>query len=202
LPLRIHRIPFSTNVERVALACGIKGVGVEWVDHDPADRSALVELSGQQLTPVAEFGSDVVFDSPRILERLDREFPEPPLYPSDPPARARAEIFVEWFNGVWKLAPNALDADDLGFGEVAAHAAAIEASTARFEAILSGSDYLLGPEPGIADVVAFPFLRYAVDEPDPADTEPFHAILHEQLGRGEHSALDAWVARIRELPRA
>jgi glutathione S-transferase len=201
-PLRVHRIPFSTNVERIALACGIKAVAVEWVDHDPGDRSALIELSGQELTPVAEFGADVVFDSPRILERLDREFPDPPLYPADRPARARAEIFVEWFNEVWKRAPNALDADDLDAAEAAAHVAAIDASTARFEAILAESDYLLGPGPGIADVIAFPFLRYAVDEPDPGDADRFHAILRERLSPGGHPALDAWVERIRDLPQS
>ena len=35
--LRVHRIPFSTNVERVALAAGHKGVPVTWVDHDAAE---------------------------------------------------------------------------------------------------------------------------------------------------------------------
>ena len=201
-PLRVHRIPFSTNVERIALACGIKGVEVEWVDHDPADRAALIELSGQELTPVAELGAEVVFDSPRILERLELEFPSAPLLPADPAARARAEIFVEWFNGVWKVAPNALDADELDPAEEARHVAAIESSTARFEAMLSASPYLLGSEPGIADVIAWPFLRYALDEPMPGDDERFHAILHERLGPGGHPALDAWVVRIRELPQA
>ena len=37
--IRVHRIAFSTNVERVALAAAHKGVSVEWVDVDPADRS-------------------------------------------------------------------------------------------------------------------------------------------------------------------
>lgn len=40
--IRVHRIPFSTNVERVALAAGVKGIEVEWVDHDPGDRSEIV----------------------------------------------------------------------------------------------------------------------------------------------------------------
>jgi hypothetical protein len=43
----VHRIPFSTNVERVALAAAHKGIAVDWVDHDAADRSAITELSGQ-----------------------------------------------------------------------------------------------------------------------------------------------------------
>ena len=37
--MRILRIPFSTNVERVALALGHKGLTADWVDVDPADRT-------------------------------------------------------------------------------------------------------------------------------------------------------------------
>ena len=107
--LRVHRVPFSTNVERIALACGIKGIEVEWVDHDASDRSGLIELSGQELAPVAEFGTDVVSDSPRILERLEIEYPEPRLYPRDAADLALTQIFIEWFNEVWKGPPNALD---------------------------------------------------------------------------------------------
>ena len=40
---RVHRIPFSTNVERVALAAGHKGIELEWVDHRPDDRTAVIE---------------------------------------------------------------------------------------------------------------------------------------------------------------
>ena len=50
--MRVFRIPFSTNVERVALALGHKGVAVEWVDVDPADRSPVRDVSGQDLVPV------------------------------------------------------------------------------------------------------------------------------------------------------
>jgi hypothetical protein len=44
--LRVHRIPHSTNVERVALAAALKHLEVVWVDHDAADRSGLVAVSG------------------------------------------------------------------------------------------------------------------------------------------------------------
>ena len=50
--LTLYRIPFSTNVERVALALAHKGVDVDWVDVDPDDRSPVVAISGQELVPV------------------------------------------------------------------------------------------------------------------------------------------------------
>jgi glutathione S-transferase len=37
--LRVYRIPFSTNAERVALALGHKGIEVDWIDVDRANRS-------------------------------------------------------------------------------------------------------------------------------------------------------------------
>ena len=50
--MRILRIPFSTNVERVALALGHKGLEAQWVEVDPDDRTPVRELSGQDLVPV------------------------------------------------------------------------------------------------------------------------------------------------------
>ena len=50
--IRVWRIPFSTNVERVALALAHKGLAVEWVGVDPADRRrSVVAVSGQPLVP-------------------------------------------------------------------------------------------------------------------------------------------------------
>ncbi len=36
--LSVYRIPFSTNVERVALAAGHKRIKLEWIDVGSADR--------------------------------------------------------------------------------------------------------------------------------------------------------------------
>jgi glutathione S-transferase len=204
--LRVHRIPFSTNVERVALAAAHKGAEVEWVDHDPSDRSAIRALSGQDLVPVLEAGGVVLADSPRILAWLEARHPEPPLWPAGAARRAEADVFVDWFNRVWKVAPNAIDAE-LGAGtpdaaRVTRLAAELRGSLDRFEALLDGRDFLLGNALGVADVVAFPFLRYAVLH-DPEDDERFHAILAEHLALGDgYTRLAAWIRRVHALPRA
>src|SRR4029453_16638208 len=52
--IRVWRIPFSTNVERVALALGHKGLAVEWGDGDPPHPTPVREVSGQDLVPVLE----------------------------------------------------------------------------------------------------------------------------------------------------
>ncbi|MCW2958149.1 MAG: glutathione S-transferase family protein [Solirubrobacterales bacterium] len=205
--ITVHRVPWSTNVERVALAAAHKGIAVRWVDHPAADRRGLVGLSGQPLAPVLELpDGTVVTDSPAILEALEVLVPEPSLWPADPRGRATASIFVEWFNAVWKVAPNAIAearaAGGRGHPGVTAHMAALRGSRGRFEALLGGRDHLLTQAFGIADVIAFPFLKYAVHL-DPADPDPFHHVLHEALAPvGDMPRLAAWVARVDARPRA
>jgi glutathione S-transferase len=191
--LRVHRIPFSTNVERVALAAGHKGLEVEWADHDPADRSAIERLSGQPLVPVAEIDGEVLVDSMRIVERLEALRPDPPLYPVEPRRRAQVELFVEWFNEVWKGPPNAIAAGDAD----PALRRRLAGWQERFEGLLDGRDYLLG-DFGAADVCAFPFIKYAVAEPDPADSDPFHAVLRELE---PPPRMRAWLERVDARPR-
>ena len=196
--LRVHRIPLSTNVERVALAAGHKGLPVTWVDHDPADRTALVQVSGQPLAPVAELPDGrVVSDSRRILAALEELQPEPPLWPAEPSERALADVLLEWFDECWKPAPNRI-ADALG---TPADADVLRARTARVEGLLAdGRPYLLGSEPTIADVALWPFLRLCGVPSEPGDLDPFHAVLAALPAPGERTA--AWVGRMAERPQA
>lgn len=199
--IRVHRIPFSTNVERISLAAGVKGIDVEWVDHDPSDRSAVLELSGQELVPVAECGGDVIRGSMRIVERLERDHPEPPLVSADPARAARAEIFVSWFDRVWKGPPNALDVAEPP-PDADALTRRARGWTTLFEELLAEDPYLGGDAIGIEDVCAFPFLKYAEIDPEPGDGEAFHAILVDLLRGGDHPRLREWILRVDALPRA
>jgi glutathione S-transferase len=188
--LTIHRIPFSANCHRVAIAAAHKGVEVRYADHPAGDRSALEALSGQSLVPVVELdGGEILSDSPVILARLEQLAPEPPLCPAGTTARAEATVFVEWFNLVWKVAPNA--GDERPTGE----------SVAVFEGLLAERDHLLGDDFGIADVIAWPFLRFA--DPslrDPSDHDPFHDVLERSLRLDDAPRLAAWIARVAERP--
>lgn len=201
--IRVHRIPHSTNVERVALAAAHKGMDVEWVDHAPADRSAILALSGQELVPVAELDGDVIRGSMRIVERLEAERPEPPLLPADPARAAAARIFVSWFDRVWKGPPNALDT---GAGDPTPDAAALRTRCRRWtdlvEDLLTAGPFLGGETLGLADVCAFPFLKYAVVDVEAEDADTFHQVLVELLRDRERPRLAEWVRRVDGLPRA
>jgi glutathione S-transferase len=205
-PLRLYRFPFSTNVERVALALAHKGVEVESVPVDPADRSEVVRISGQELVPVLVDGDTVISDSTAILEHLEQRFPEPPLYPSDPARRAELRLFVDWFNRAWKRPPNEIVAEEAKPEPDLARIAALEAEIAGalpvFEELLAGRDYLFGEELTAADVAAFPFLKYALLWED-GDPDRFHEVLRDaQRLDGRFPRLEAWIRRLDALPRA
>jgi maleylpyruvate isomerase len=205
--LRLHRIPHSTNVERVALACGLKGVEVHWVDHDPSDRSAIRAVSGQDLVPVLEADGEVVTDSPRILRWLDARYPEPALFPEAGDGFSEVDAFVDFFNQVWKAPPNRIYEElarpEPDQAQIAAWSAQMAAWLVGFEALLNGRDFLFGDAATAADVVAFPFLKFGVIPLTPDDTDRFHRILAERLPiAGRYPRLEAWVRRIDAFPRA
>ena len=203
---RLYRAPFSTNVERVALALAHKGLEVESVVISYEDRSPVIEVSGQGLVPVLVDGDEVIPDSIRILRHLEAKWPDQPLFPREPERRAELDVFFDWFNEVWKVAPNAieeeLERDDPDQGRIAPHAARMRASLDRFEALLDGRNHLFGDDFSAADCAAFPFLKYGKLR-DPEDDELFHRILEDNLRlEDEHPRLSAWIDRVNERPRA
>ena len=203
--IKLYRGPLSTNVERVALALAHKGLEIESIEIDWDDRSPVEEVSGQGLVPVIDDDGEVVCDSAAILRYLEERYPEPALFPSDHARRAEMDVFIDWFNQVWKGSPNAIEEELQGSAYPAAIAHDSKLMAERldlFEHMLDGRDYLMGEEVSAADFVAFPFLKYAAIPMQPGDPEPFHKVLddHQQL-TDQHSSLRAWIERIDSLPR-
>jgi glutathione S-transferase len=203
--IRLYRAEWSTNCERVGLALAHKGLEIQSVLIDYADRSPVEEVSGQGLVPVIENEGRVVNDSRAILAYLEERYPDPPLFPSDSARRAEVDVFGDWFERVYKTAPNAIEAalerDDPEGTAIERWSAEMRERLDLFERLLDGRDYLFG-EFGAADCLAYPFLKYAAGR-DPADDELFHRILgeHQPLG-DDHPRLAAWIARVAERPRA
>ncbi len=205
--MRLLRTPYSTNVERVALALAHKRLEVESVWIDPADRSPVERLSGQPLVPVLELDDgSVVHDSMQIVRVLEERFRDRPLYPPDAVGRARVIHFVGWFDDAWKVAPDAIAAEiererpDLA--RIDALAGAMARALDRLEALLGDRCYLVGDAFSAADCAAYPFLKYALSR-DPADDELEHRVLdgYQRLGAG-HGRLRAWIERVAQRPMA
>jgi glutathione S-transferase len=161
-------------------------------------------VSGQDLVPVLETDDgQVLVDSMPIVTWIDQTWPEPPLYPADPAARREVEGFITFFNQVWKVAPNAIDAERQRHGpaadeqRIAAWAAQLRGWQHGFDGLLHGRDHLFGDAPGAADICAYPFLRFATSA-DPGDDDLFHGVLIDHLEPTPRLA--AWIDRMAETP--
>lgn len=211
--LRVYRIPYSTNVDRITMAAAFKGLEVAWVDVDPDDRGAVRAASGQDLVPVAELpDGQVIADSPRILEAIEHHWPQPSLWPDDAGAAALADVFCRRFNEIWKGPPNRLTAlltpVDLDVGRLSDRdRQAVEGDAVRmriwldrFEERLTDRDFLGDDTFGICDVTAYPFLRYGCQPLPTGDEHPFHLILarYSAFDATSHPRLFAWRARIED----
>jgi maleylpyruvate isomerase len=203
--ITVYRAPWSTNCERVALALAHKDLEAASVMIGYSDRSPVERVSGQGLVPVIGDAGEVVHDSVAIVRYLERRYPDPPLFPADGRARAELDLFIEWFERVYKAPPNAIEVElslpepdqrviDTLAREMAEHLELLER-------LLAEREFLFG-EFGAADCIAYPFLKYAAGREE-ADDELFHRILanHQPLG-DSHPSLSAWIARVAERPRA
>lgn len=189
----------------MTLALAHKGLEAEAVEVDPRNRSVVREVSGQDLVPVVELDGPIVAESTAILRRLEELQPEPRLFPAEAARRAELDVFLDWFNRVWKRPPNEIEAelarpepDDRRIRRLGAEMAG---SLELFEGLLDGRDHLFGPF-SAADCAAFPFLKYALLEVEPGDDEPFHTILVDNLPLAGRSRVEAWIRRVDERPRA
>src|SRR5437867_3749373 len=86
--LKLYELPGSPNNVKARLALGYKKLAYDSeplkLDGYPGDRSKIVAVSGQPLTPVLVHGDTVVFDSAAIIRYLDANFRQtPPLFSSD-----------------------------------------------------------------------------------------------------------------------
>ncbi len=151
-------------------------------------------------------GDEIVFDSPRVLEWLERRYPEPPLYPREPARRAEVQVFVDWFNQLWKRPPNLIAAElerpQPDAGRIEELGLRVREALDVFENLLQGRDYLYG-EFGVGDVVAFPFLKYAVFGLPAGDDELFHRVLVEHMPLDDgYPRLRGWSVRVDAHPRS
>jgi glutathione S-transferase len=204
MPLRYWTVWLSPNGERISLALGYKGLDAVRVEVPYDDRTEVERVSGQPHVPVLEHGSEIVSDSEVILRYLERVFPEPPLWPTDSRGHAGAEIFVNWFNQVWKRPFNEIYwqlTAESGPDHVLVESwgKKMTADLDIFEGLLTDREYLLGGF-GIADVLAFPFLKFAAIwvEDDPY---LYHEILRDWQPLADKPRVEAWLHRVDQHPR-
>jgi maleylpyruvate isomerase len=90
--IRLHDYWRSGASYRVRIALNLKGIPYESVPVDlrsgEQNSAEYRMLNPQELVPALELEGKILTQSPAILEWLEERYPEPPLLPADPDARA------------------------------------------------------------------------------------------------------------------
>jgi len=178
--LRLIDAPRCPYCARVRIVLAEKGVAHETVVIDLDDRPAwLYELNPVGRVPVLEEDGWVLPESAVINELLEERYPEPPLLPSDPAARAAARLAIfryEDFTRPYYALRRGQEGAELAFAE----------ALAALDATLAGAPYLTGAAFGLADAAYVPWVIRARD------------LLGVSLEPYPH--VESWLARLTERP--
>ena len=202
--LILHHYDFSNFSEKVRLILGLKGLSWRSVEvPSTAPKPDFTPLTGgHRRAPALQIGADVYADTAIIAEELERQFPEPTLYPGDDPVRTAAftAALAAWAERdlLWPLAryitglhadrfPDSFHHDRATLhGKPAPTIEQVQASAARNLAqalpqllrvhdLMAGSPFLFGDRPGLADIVVYHplWLLETIGGPSPLiDTMP------------------------------
>lgn len=95
----LHHFQLSHYNEKARWALDFKGIAHVRRSLLPGPHMIRTRrISGQTSVPLLSFDGDVVAGSARIVDELEKRFPQPPLYPADPAARSEALELQAWFD--------------------------------------------------------------------------------------------------------
>jgi glutathione S-transferase len=96
---RLYHYPLSPFSRKVRLVLAEKKIEVELVEERYwEERSDFLRLNPAGQVPVLRTDAIVLGESNAICEYLEERFPNPPLLPKTPEARAEARRLVAWFD--------------------------------------------------------------------------------------------------------
>jgi glutathione S-transferase len=99
MPLVLHQFRASHFNDKVRWALAYKQLPHRRISYLPGPHQAAIrKLSGQTSTPVVAVGNEVVAGSARIIDMLERRFPQRLLYPDEPALRASALAIQDRFD--------------------------------------------------------------------------------------------------------
>ena len=186
----------SSNVQLVMWAIAELGLDHERLDyghmHGGLDTAEFGAMNPHRLVPVIrDDGSEPIWEASAILRYLMTRYATPPMWPADPVARARVDMWAEWakwtlcrsfttpiFWGVVRTAPSKRDP-----AAIAAAAKVLAGHMEMAERQIAEHGFLAGPDFTAADIVLGHILyRYNTVEFD-KPTLPALAAYYETLTR-------------------
>lgn len=189
-PLRLHGVPLSGHVHKVALFLNLLGVPFTAVEagRDQRATEAFLRLNPLGQIPVLEDGDVVLADSNAILVYLAKRYdPAGRWLPETPVEAAQVQRWLSISAGEIRFGPaNARAVHLFGLKTDLADAHAVAARLLGFmEATLAGQDWLAGSAATLADVACYPYVASAPE--GGVDLAPYPAVR-------------AWIARFEALP--
>jgi len=97
----LHQFEFSHFNEKARWALDFKEIPHDRISYLPGPHRRIIQrLTGQSQTPVLEADGEYTAGSAAIIDRLEVQFPDHPLYPEDGADRAAALTLQDQMDGV------------------------------------------------------------------------------------------------------
>ncbi len=214
--LILHHYPNSPFAEKIRLILGHKGLAWRSVFIPMIMPKPLLTAltGGYRKTPVLQIGADIYCDTALIADVLEQRAPTPTLHPEG--TRGTARIVAHWADSAVFTAAMAYNFQPAGVAQVFAGAspeqiqafvadraamrggaprmapgdaaASYKSHLRRLASMLHGQDFLLGPQPSLADFAAYHPLWFTAER-----TPAMAGIL------AVAPEVKAWMARVRAI---
>lgn len=92
----LHQWEISPYCRKVRKVLSLKGIGYRTVDYNGLNAPKAARLDASGKLPVLDWDGERVADSTRICAFLERQVPEPPLWPADRRDTALARLLEDW----------------------------------------------------------------------------------------------------------
>ena len=200
--MKLYDFPGAPNPRRVYIFAAEKGIELESVNVDLAagehKSTAFLAKSPSGRIPVLELDDGTcIAESIAISRYLEALVPEPNLFGSDPLEVATIEMYhrfieLELFSGIATSWINGPIVAGMGLVEPIEAAKArsdriVRDYYVRLDAELGQREYIAGNRFTVADITAFCCIDFA-------------SAMVDLTPDAEHSALGAWLARVRSRP--
>lgn len=178
MAVRLFQSQTSMFCEKIRIVFAIKKLPYEIVDVRKDDRKSLIEYTGQRKVPSMDYNGECVIDSTVIAARLEKDQPQPSIYPDGAANKGLCLALEDWSDEVLIHANHAMRRADTPEARSKAEAQ-WDAHFNTLDQIYSGKKFIFD-RLTIADAAIFSQLHYlytAVNYEIPAKYRNVHAFL-------------------------